>query len=636
MAVPQRLPIPDGDEAQWGSILNQFLNKEHYNDGTDNASNGGHKTITIRAGSTSAGSAPIKFTSGSLLTTPEAGAMEFLNDGLFFTVTTGAVRRTVATYDDSSGATGDIYYRNSSGTFTKLPIGSSGFVLQVVSGLPSWVSVSSIAGDASTNTATSVDNEIALFSGTDGKTIKRATGSGLVKSANGVFSTITAPSGDVVGTNDTQTLTNKTLTSPIINTPSGLSKNDVGLGNVTNDAQLTTAQLDTDSTFASNSDNKIPSQKATKTYVDNSINFQLPGVRFSFEGDSIMTGIWNPRTWSSHMLMLSEGRIQLVSNTAVFGSSTSDCKDRIINTVLPTYKPQALLIAIGVNDSNAGTLTPSQWVAILDQIVVACRANNCMPLFCNIYPNNDSTNLSDGFKYNLALRAYLQRQRLPMIDLREGIENPTGGFYTGFYMDVTHPNNYANKIIAERVWQQLKPMLPSIYPPFPTSNIDSTNLVANGLLLNVTAGSPDNWTKTDVSGSPTWTMKYDDDFFYGNCLEISVPASATARFETNLLSNKTTNHEYLMCYRIKVTQLDMASTANTGGVYTYLGAYNAVDNPNRPLYTATGSGGVALIGTSDNTDSPGKFGITVATPADASENLIVRIGDFGVYDMTGL
>lgn len=47
-------------------------------------------------------------------------------------------------------------------------------------------------GDASTNTATSVDGEVALFSGTGGKTLKRATGTGLAKLASGVLSTATA------------------------------------------------------------------------------------------------------------------------------------------------------------------------------------------------------------------------------------------------------------------------------------------------------------------------------------------------------------------------------------------------------------------------------------------------------------
>ena len=47
-------------------------------------------------------------------------------------------------------------------------------------------------GDASTNTATSVDGELPLFSGSTGKTFKRATGSGLAKLTSGVLGTATA------------------------------------------------------------------------------------------------------------------------------------------------------------------------------------------------------------------------------------------------------------------------------------------------------------------------------------------------------------------------------------------------------------------------------------------------------------
>jgi hypothetical protein len=96
----QRLPIVDGDDGSWGDILNQFISKEHYDTGVDNAANGGHKTITVRPGNTGAGTAPIKFTSGSLMSAPEVGALEFLTDRLYFTQTTGSNRKTIAHTDD--------------------------------------------------------------------------------------------------------------------------------------------------------------------------------------------------------------------------------------------------------------------------------------------------------------------------------------------------------------------------------------------------------------------------------------------------------------------------------------------------------------------------------------------------------
>ena len=47
-------------------------------------------------------------------------------------------------------------------------------------------------GDVSSNTSTSVDSELALFSGTGGKTIKRATTTGILKGTSGVISAATA------------------------------------------------------------------------------------------------------------------------------------------------------------------------------------------------------------------------------------------------------------------------------------------------------------------------------------------------------------------------------------------------------------------------------------------------------------
>jgi hypothetical protein len=54
-------------------------------------------------------------------------------------------------------------------------------------------------------------NQLVIFSSSTGKAIDGYTGTGLVKAASGVPTTVTAPTGALVGTTDTQTLTNKTI-----------------------------------------------------------------------------------------------------------------------------------------------------------------------------------------------------------------------------------------------------------------------------------------------------------------------------------------------------------------------------------------------------------------------------------------
>ncbi len=217
MPTPQRLPIVNSDDGVWGDIIRQYLMKEHYNDDTDNSVNGGHQKITVRAGTASAGTAPIKLTSGTLLSAAEVGAIEFNTDSLYFTQTTSTTRKKVATYDDASGATGDIYYRDSSGYFTRLGAGSNGTFLTVASGIPSWTStVSGTIGN--TSTVTLKDANFTLQD--DGDTTKQ-----LQFQLSGITTattrTLTVPDANttVVGTDATQTLTNKTLTSPTITTP---------------------------------------------------------------------------------------------------------------------------------------------------------------------------------------------------------------------------------------------------------------------------------------------------------------------------------------------------------------------------------------------------------------------------------
>lgn len=205
----QRLPIVDSDDGQWGEILNQFLEKEHYNTGSNNADNGMHKGVTIRAGSTSV--APLTFTTtaASLLTTPAVGSLEVDSAGLlYYTQTTGSGnRRRVMYYDAASAATGDVFYRDSGGNIVRLAIGSSSDVLTVSGGLPSWAAPS--GGNEY------VDNVFRIKDNGD-STKKLAFEVSTITTAT--TRTLTVPDFDatIATLAGTETLSGKTLTTPKI------------------------------------------------------------------------------------------------------------------------------------------------------------------------------------------------------------------------------------------------------------------------------------------------------------------------------------------------------------------------------------------------------------------------------------
>jgi hypothetical protein len=132
-----RLPIVNNDDGTWGTLLIDWLTKEHVDSGSLAPGNGGHQNVTITAGT--AALAPLTFTSGTNLTTATAGSMEY-NGTYYFLTPSGGIRKTIAIYDDSSGATGDVHYRDASGNFVRVAggIGTTGQALRVTGGVPTW------------------------------------------------------------------------------------------------------------------------------------------------------------------------------------------------------------------------------------------------------------------------------------------------------------------------------------------------------------------------------------------------------------------------------------------------------------------------------------------------------------------
>lgn len=123
--------------------------------------------IHIAAGTTAASTAPLKFTTGTSMTTEEAGAVEFTTDDLFFTITTGTARKRFVFADPTAGLTsGQVAYATTNGRLTGsanltvtggggLTIGSSGATINsVLSNTASLDFPSTAAGASSDLTIT--------------------------------------------------------------------------------------------------------------------------------------------------------------------------------------------------------------------------------------------------------------------------------------------------------------------------------------------------------------------------------------------------------------------------------------------------------------------------------------------------
>lgn len=85
----------------------------------------GTAALHVKAGTASAGTAPLKFISGSVLSTPEAGAIEFLTDDIFATITTGVARKAFILDDGTRLTSGKIPIATTNGRLIDLTASSA-------------------------------------------------------------------------------------------------------------------------------------------------------------------------------------------------------------------------------------------------------------------------------------------------------------------------------------------------------------------------------------------------------------------------------------------------------------------------------------------------------------------------------
>lgn len=162
-----------GDPASAGTSRLYIRNDGNIGFGTTNPT----ASLHLRAGTATASTAPLKFTSGTSLTAPEAGTLEFTTDDLYATITTGAARKGIVLNNGSNLTSGVIPVATTNGrlkdstaallvaggvasivasTFEKAETGSDANVLTYTAGAADEFLLAYVATDVSALTGTSV------------------------------------------------------------------------------------------------------------------------------------------------------------------------------------------------------------------------------------------------------------------------------------------------------------------------------------------------------------------------------------------------------------------------------------------------------------------------------------------------
>jgi hypothetical protein len=202
--------------------------------------------------------------------------------------------------------------------------------------------------------------------------------------------------GAVVGTTNTQTLTNKTLTSPVINTPTGITKSDVGLGNVDNTSDAdkpvssaTQTALDAKLALAGGTmtgaiamgTNKITGlgaptatgDAATKDYVDSSITNLVDGAPDLLNTlNELAAAINDDASYASTLTTALGNKQDKVTNVSDTEIGYLDGVTSAIQTQLNAKAPLADPTFTGTVTLPTGTVTSGM---ILDGTIVDADVN---------------------------------------------------------------------------------------------------------------------------------------------------------------------------------------------------------------------------------------------------------------------
>jgi len=267
------------------------------------------------------------------------------------------------------------------------------------------------------------------------------------------------------------------------------------------------------------------------------------GFGDSLTDNGITNGVYNAKSWQMWASLFSDGQLQYVGQWATGGMATEDMIRVHLKPAIAA-KPRFITFLGGRNDvikkNSNGSFIYSLPVIKnnIKYILTEFRKNGIIPVVCSMAAQNnpDPALKNRENEINAFLRAIAIKRGFPFVDMRSVTVDPaTDGWKAGYngvlesngQPDPSHPTALGAFHMGKALAAVLAPYMMPVYPQLAIANPvtqGGANAILNPLFLDVSGGTPANWTvesgKVEITTDPA---------VVGNVLVVTGTGNTSAR-----------------------------------------------------------------------------------------------------------
>jgi len=175
-------------------------------------------------------------------------------------------------------------------------------------------------------------------------------------------------------------------------------------------------------------------------------------------GSSVAMGCsaWLLKGWASHLeTALQEKYGHTLINRSQLGANVTSTIERFASVVVPE-KPDIVVIALSLGNEGLAYCRPHDRRAVqrrfesgLLQLIKMTQDIGAVPIIGGLYPHNDYNP-----EHNWLLRdthARMLQWGVDMLDWLDVLDNASGNWKSGIWLDVAHPNTLGHKLMFEAI-----------------------------------------------------------------------------------------------------------------------------------------------------------------------------------------